>query len=43
MHNKIISVQAIDSHTLIIEFENQQRKKYDVIPLLEKEMFYSLK
>ena len=43
MYAKIISVQAIDSHTLVVEFENQQRRKYDVIPLLEREMFTPLK
>lgn len=43
MYAKIISVQAIDNHTLVVEFENQQRRKYDVIPLLEREMFADLK
>ena len=43
MYAKIISVQAIDNHTLVVEFDNQQRRKYDVIPLLEKEMFADLK
>lgn len=43
MYAKIISVQAIDSHTLVVEFDNQQKRKYDVTPLLEKEMFADLK
>ncbi|MCC8991557.1 MAG: DUF2442 domain-containing protein [Streptococcus sp.] len=43
MYAKIISVQAIDNHTLVVVFDNQQRRKYDVIPLLEKEMFADLK
>lgn len=43
MYAKIISVQAIDDHTLVVEFENQQKRKYDVVPLLEREMFSPLK
>ena len=39
-HSKIHSVKAVDNHTLIIEFDNHQTKKYNVTPLLEKEMFY---
>ena len=40
---KVKSAKAIDHHILIIEFDNKQKKKYDVTPLLEKEMFSSLK
>ena len=40
---KIKSAKAIDDHTLVIEFSNQQKKKYDINPLLEKEMFAPLK
>ena len=40
---KIHSASAIDDHTLLIEFENQQKKKYDITPLLQKEMFAPLK
>ena len=40
---KISSVVAMDNHTLLIEFDNQQKKKYDVKPLLKKEMFCALK
>ena len=39
---KIQSAIAIDDHTLLIEFDNQQKKKYDITPLLEREMFYPL-
>ncbi len=39
---KILSAKAIDSHTLIIEFDNKQKKKYDITPLLKKEMFVPL-
>jgi len=40
---KILSAKAIDDHTLIIEFDNSKKKKYDVTPLLEIEMFYPLR
>ena len=30
---------AIDSHTLLVEFDNQERKWYDITPLLNREMF----
>ena len=40
---KVQSAKAIDNHTLIVEFDNKQKKKYDVTPLLEKEMFAPLK
>lgn len=40
---RIQSAKAIDDHTLVIEFDNKQKKKYDVTPLLEKEMFSPLK
>ncbi len=40
---KILSAVAIDNHTLVIEFDNKQMKKYDITPLLKKEIFYSLK
>lgn len=43
MHPKIISVQAIDNHTLAVMFENRQTMKYDITPLLEKEMFAPLR
>jgi len=40
---KIKSAKTIDDHTLVIEFNNKQKKKYDITPLLEKEMFAPLK
>jgi len=40
---KVKSALAIDEHTLMIEFDNNLKKKYDVAPLLEKEMFFPLK
>jgi len=40
---KVVSARAIDNHTLIIEFDNKLKKKYDVAPLLKNEMFYPLK
>ena len=39
---RISSVKALDSHTLLVEFDNQQKRKYDVMPLLSKEMFAPL-
>jgi hypothetical protein len=41
-HPKIKSVKAVDRHTLVVEFDNQQKRKYDVTPLLNKEMFLPL-
>jgi hypothetical protein len=40
---KIKSAEAIDGCTLVILFDNKQRKKYDITPLLNKEMFTPLK
>ncbi len=40
---RVKSVKAADSHTLLVEFENRQKRKYDVTPLLSKEMFSPLK
>ncbi len=39
---RILSAIAIENHTLLIEFDNKQKRKYDVKPLLEKEMFSAL-
>jgi hypothetical protein len=39
---RIASVKAVDSHTLLVEFDNRQKRKYDVMPLLSKEMFAPL-
>lgn len=40
---RVKSASAIDNHTLLVEFDNNQSKKYDVTPLLNKEMFSPLK
>ena len=40
---KVRSVKAIDNYILIVEFDNHEKKQYDVTPLLEKEMFSPLK
>lgn len=39
---RIQSVKAVDEHTLLVEFDNQQKRNYDVTPLLSKEMFSPL-
>jgi len=40
---KVQAVKAIDGHTLLVEFDNQQKRQYDVAPLFAKEMFSPLK
>ncbi len=40
---KIETAKAIDDHTLLIIFDNQQKKKYDMTHLLNREMFTPLK
>lgn len=40
---KIRSAAALDNHILIIEFDNNDKKQYDVSPLLNKKMFAPLK
>ena len=40
---KIKSASALDDHTLIVEFDNNEIKKYDVSPLLNKDAFAPLK
>ena len=40
---KIKYARAIDDHTLLIEFDNKQIKKYDINQLLENERFFLLK
>jgi len=42
-HPKVKSAQAVDERTLVIEFDNKQKKKYDITPLLEREIFIPLK
>ena len=43
IYPRIQSAKAVDSHTLVIEFNNKQKKKYDITPLLERDMFAPLK
>jgi hypothetical protein len=40
---KIKSASAIDNHILIIEFDNNETKQYDVSQLMEKSIFEPLK
>lgn len=40
---RVISASAIDNHTLLVEFDNQKKKKYDVAPLLSNDLFSPLK
>jgi hypothetical protein len=40
---RIQSAKAVDDHTLVIEFNNNQKRRYDITPLLEREMFAPLK
>jgi hypothetical protein len=40
---KILSAQAIDDLTLIVEFSNGDRKQYNISKLLEKPTFSPLK
>ncbi len=40
---RIQSAKAVDAHTLVVEFDNKQKKKYDITPLLEREMFAPLR
>jgi hypothetical protein len=40
---KVKSVSAIDDSTLLVEFDNDEKKKYDITPLLNLDMFSPLK
>ena len=40
---KVQSASAIDDHTLIVVFDNNKKKKYDISPLLNREMFAPLR
>ncbi len=40
---KVKSVQVLDAHRLMVEFDNAQKKTYDISPLLKNEMFSPLK
>ncbi len=39
---KIQSAKAIDNHTLLVEFDNSEIKRYDIAPLFGKSMFAPL-
>jgi hypothetical protein len=41
--HRVISAQAINDHTLLVEFDNAEKRQYDVTPLLSKEAFAPLK
>jgi hypothetical protein len=40
---KIIAAQAVGDRTLVIEFDNQEVKEYDISPLFSRPMFAPLK
>ena len=40
---KIRSVETIDDHTLLVEFDNARKRQYDVTPLLKRETFAPLR
>jgi hypothetical protein len=40
---KVKSALAIDDHTLLVEFDNDEKRKYNVTPLLRKDMFSRLR
>jgi hypothetical protein len=40
---KIKSAIAIDDHILLVEFDNNQKKKYDIRRLIKMDMFSPLK
>jgi len=39
----VVNASAIDEHTLLIVFTDGKTKKYDITPLLDKEMFEPLR
>lgn len=42
-YQKVKSVSAIDDNTLLVEFDNAEKKTYDITPLLSIDMFSPLK
>ena len=40
---KVQSVEPINDHTLVVEFDNAQKRKYDVRPLFQRAMFAPLR
>ncbi len=39
---KIVSAKPINDHTLLVDFDNNERKTYDITPLLSRTMFEPL-
>jgi len=39
----VVSVQALENHTLLVEFSNREKKLYDVNPLLRRDLFAPLR
>ena len=39
---KVRTVKAIDHHTLLVEFDNAEKRLYDAKPLFEREAFLPL-
>ncbi len=40
---RVLSVIPIGDHTLLVEFNNREKRKYDITRLLDKDMFAPLK
>ncbi|AOS84254.1 hypothetical protein BIU88_08990 [Chlorobaculum limnaeum] len=40
---KVKAVSTLDDNTLLVEFDNDEKKKYDITPLLSIDMFSPLK
>ena len=40
---KVKSASALDDHTLLVEFDNNRKKTYDITALLHKDMFSPLR
>ena len=43
IYPKITSVSTTAQYNLLVTFDNQQKRKYDVSPLLKKDIFSPLK
>lgn len=43
MMNKVIAVQPLDDYQLVVTFDNQETRLFDVSPFLEKGIFTRLK
>lgn len=40
---KIIAAAAVDDHTLVVQFDNNEKRRYNITPLLSKAMFAPLR